>query len=355
MTTLTHPAVAETVEASPPERMLRLLHGELLTQLIAVSAELGVADILTAGPRSVDELAESTGTDPDALYRVLRALASHGVFTEVGQRAFGLTPLAATLRSGIPGSLRSFARFLGVPERARAVTELSLSVRTGRPAFDQVYGTDWWSHLAAHPDQAAVFDEAMGDRAHHMRTAAVAAYDFSGARRVIDVGGGRGHLMATILRQYPQLRAVVFDRPHVVRGAEKVLARAQVRDRADLVGGDFFESVPADGDVYLLADVLHNWDDVEAQTILATVRAAMTPARTPASKLVVVDVVVPEADIPHPGKVTDIMMLTLLGGRERTEREFAALFAAAGFRLTETLSTSSPAGLLVAVPASPAT
>jgi predicted O-methyltransferase YrrM len=326
---------------------MRMLHAPLITQALAVAAELGIADLVADGPRTVDSMATATGADAGALYRVLRALAAAGVFSEVAPRTFGATPLAETLRDGAEGSLRNWARLWGIPERQAAIGALMHSVRTGEPSFSQVHGVSWWSHLAARPDQAAVFAAAMGDLSRQLHAAAVHAYDLSGARLLVDVGGGRGHLVAALLRRYPRLNAVVFDQPDVVRHAADVLADAAVADRARVVGGDFFTTVPAGGDVYLMSMILHDWDDAQSVSILRNVRQAMGER----DELLVIDAIVPEGDAPHDGKLRDLIMLALHPGRERTEAEFAALFAAAGLRLRETREVAASTGLLVAVPA----
>lgn len=335
--------------ASPSVQMMRLLYGSLVTQLVTVVAELGVADLVADRPRPVAELAASTDTDPDALYRVLRTLAGQGVFTEVTARTFGLTPLAATLRTGGSGSLRDYARFCGLPERQRAFAELGYSVRTGHASFEYANGIDWWSHLAANPQHDALFNDVMGYLARRFHTAVIEAYDLSDVCRLVDVGGGHGHLVAAIARRYPGLSAVVFDQPHVVAGAEAVLADAGVGDRVGLVGGDFFDSVPAGGDVYVLSMVLHDWNDVEAAAILSNVRAAMDPA----GRILVIDTVIPDGDVAHFGKLMDIVMMVFQTGRERTEAEFAALFESAGLHHAETKATASPSSVIVATPAPP--
>lgn len=329
------------------DRILQLCFGSLLTQLLGAAAELGVADLVADGPRPVDELARATGTQPDALYRVLRALAAQGVFSEVAPRTFGLTPTASVLRDGVPGSMRELARYFGMRSRNHAFVELLHTVRTGEPAFDHVHGTDWWTHLAEHPDDAAIFDNAMGNLARQVHAMALETCDLSDARLLVDVGGGHGHLAAALLNRSPDLRAIVFDLPHVVAGADKVLADAGVADRAETAPGNFFASVPEGGDAYVLSMILHDWDDARAIAILTNVRRAMQPG----GKVIVVDAVIPEGDHPHTGKLIDIVMLALLPGRERTEAEFAALFREAGLRHVETRAPASPTSLLVATPA----
>ena len=327
------------------KRILQMCFASLLTQLLGVAAELGIADLLADGPRPVDELAHRTGAQPDGLYRVLRALAAHGIFTEVLPRTFQLTPAATALCQDVPGSMRDLARYFGMPARNHAFVELLHAVRTGEPAFDHVHGTDYWSYLADHADDAAIFDNAMGNLSRQVHAVALEACDLSGARLLVDVGGGNGQLASALLGRYPELRAVVFDLPHVVAGADKVLADAGVTHRASTASGDFFTAVPQGGDAYVLSMILHDWDDARATAILANVRRAMDPG----GKVVVVDAVIPEGDQPHLGKLLDIVMLAMLPGKERTEAEFAALFQAAGLRHVETRAPSSPTSVLVAV------
>jgi hypothetical protein len=336
--------------ATPQAEIMRMLHAPLITQALAVAAELGLADLVADGPRTVADLAAVTQTDPGALYRMLRALAASGVFSEVSPREFGSTPLADALRDDAEGSLRHCARLWGITERQAAIGALLHSVRTGEPSFPHLHGISWWAQLTARPDQASVFDAAMGDLARRLHAATVDAYDLSGARHLVDVGGGRGHLVSALLRRHPGLRAVVFDRPDVVRHAPEVLAGAGVADRALVRGGDFFTEVPAGGDVYLMSMILHDWDDGQAVSILRNVRQAMTAG----GKLLVVDAIVPEGDTPHDGKLRDLIMLTLHPGRERTEAEFGVLFRRAGLRLRETREVAASTGLLVAVPEPPA-
>lgn len=331
---------------SPPAQMMQLLYSALVTQMITVVAELGIADLVSERPCPVSELAAATDTNPDALYRVLRALASQGVFTEVAPRTFGITPLAGTLRTGVPGSLRDSARYFGLRARQQAFGELERSVRTGRAAFHELNGVDFYTYLSARPDDRAIFDRAMGNVARQVHAAAIETYDMSGVRRVVDVGGGHGHLIAALLRRYPDMHGVVFDRPEVLSGARRVLSDAGVQDRAEVVGGDFFEAVPSGADVYILSWVLMDWDDAKAVALLRTVRRAAEPNGV----TLVLNSVLPEGDVPHPGKLTDVVMLALLPGRERTEAEFRTLFEAAGLSHKATLSTGSPTSVLVATP-----
>jgi len=327
--------------------MYELLYSSLASQLVIVVAEIGVADHLVAGPRSVDDLARSTETDAGALYRMLRALASIGVFTEVSYRTFGLTPLAATLRSDVDTSMRDLARYVGLRERQQALAALTHSARTGKPAFDHVHGRDWWSHFEAHPELTELFNRAMGSMARQVNSATIEAYDLSEVRHLVDVGGGQGQLVTTVLRRYLDMTAVVFDLPHVAAQAEDVVRRAGLAERVECVGGDFLDAVPAGGDAYVLSWTLHDWDDPAAVQILLNIRAVMADG----GRLIVIDEVIPEGDEPHFGKFEDIVMLALLTGRVRTAREFASVFEAAGLRITEIIETPSPTSVIVAVAA----
>jgi SAM-dependent methyltransferase len=334
-------------DAPAAVRMYEMLYSSLVSQLLVAVAELGVADAVGDGACHVEELARRTRSDAGALYRALRALASVGVFTEVAPRTFALTPLAATLRSDENGSMRDLARYVGLPERQRAFGSLVYSLRTGRPSFDQVHGTDWWSHFGAHPEISTLFNNAMGTMARMVNSATLEAQDLSDARRLVDVGGGKGLLVASLLHRYPNLTAVVYDLAPVVAEAAEVLRAEGLADRAECVAGDFFESVPAGGDVYVLSWTIHDWNDRDAIGILRNIRSAMRED----GQLIVIDEVLPEGDAPHFGKFEDIVMLSLLNGHVRTEAEFARIFEAAGLRLKETRATPAPTSVIVAVPA----
>lgn len=342
------PIASKTTDSAPPAvRMYEMLYSSLVSQLLIAVADLGVADAIGDSVRSVDEVAEEIGAHSGALYRALRALASVGVFTEVEPRRFGLTPLAATLREDTEGSMRDLARYVGLAERQRSFGALATTLRSGRPAFDEVHGTDWWRYFGDRPELSTLFNKAMGSMARMVNSAALAAYDLSDVRRLVDVGGGQGHLVATLLGRYPLMTAVVHDLPTVAAQAADLLAREGFADRTECVGGDFLKSVPAGGDTYVLSWTIHDWDDEDATTILRNVRTAMGTS----GQLIIIDEVVPEGDAPHFGKFEDIVMLALLTGRVRTEPEIVALLEAAGLRHKETRTTSAPTSVVVAVPA----
>jgi len=310
-----------------------LLVGNQVQQAIHVAARLGIADLLRDGPRPAADLARDAGADPDALRRLLRALASFGIFAEDGAGRFGLTPLATLLREGVSDSMRAFALWSGGVSY-RAFGGLEYSVRTGAPAFEHMYGEDFYDYLARDQEAGALFDELMAWNTAPA-AGAVAAYDLAGVGTLVDVGGGRGDLLATVLRAHPKLRGVLVDRTDVVERARGVLEAAGVADRCVTVCGDILESVPVGGDAYLLKSVIHGLDDGRATRLLANCRRAMAGA----GRLLLVEFVMPPGNDPFPGKLMDLLMLVGCRGRERTEEEFRALLSAAGFRLTNTMAT----------------
>jgi hypothetical protein len=316
--------------------LMRLVNGYQVSQAIHVAAELGIADLLAEGARSSDDLAAEAGADADSLYRLLRALASVGVLHEDEGRLFSLTPVGDQLRSDVPGSLHGWAVFVGQPTFWQVWSNLLYSVQTGENAFQHVHGQDVWSYRAERPEESAIFDAAMKSRTGATNAALVEAFDFSRFRTLVDVGGGNGALLASVLASQPALEGVLFDQPHVVSGAGPVLEAAGVADRSRLESGSFFEAVPAGGDVYLLKWIIHDWEDEESIAILRVVRAAMSEGAT----LLVVerDLGVPNDD--PPTKFSDLNMLVAPGGRERTQDEYAALFESAGFRLVGATRTS---------------
>ena len=333
-------------ELSPRDALLRMTNGYQVSQAIHVAATLGIADLLKDGSRSADELAEATGTHAPTLYRLLRALASVGVFAEQSDECFGSTPLAEHLRTDAPGSLRAWARLIGQPYFWSAWGHLLHSVKTGEPAFPDLHGTNVWEHLTAHPEEGEIFDAAMTGLSAPVAEAVAQSYDFSGIGVLADVGGGEGGLLASILAANPALRGVLFDLPHVVAAAGALLERAGVADRCEVVGGSFFETVPEGVDAYLLKSIIHDWDDAAAIKILRTCRTPMADT----GRLLVVEPVIRPGNEPDPLKLRDLMMLVMVGGRERTVEDFRRLYAEAGFRLTEVVPTA-PYHVIEGVPA----
>lgn len=326
----------------PPQVTLqRLLNGARVTQVLYVSAKLGIADLLAADPMTADELAAAVGAHADALYRVLRAGASLGVLQELEPRRFALTPLGALLRSDHPDTVRPLAIFVG-EEAYRAAGDLLYSAMTGATAFEHMYGMSHFAYLAEHPEASAIFNQTMSARTRQAASAVVAAYDFAGARAVVDVGGGQGALLTAILLAHPELRGALMDLPHVVAGAEPGLREAGVVDRCTLVGGDFFAAVPAGYDLYALRRVIHDWDDERGVVILRNCAQAMAPH----GKVLVIEAVMESGAEAYPTVFLDVQMLLLSGGRERTAAEYGRLFAAAGLRLARIIPTRAGASIL---------
>src|SRR5918998_3585054 len=323
---------------SPRDTLLRMTNGYQVSQALHVAATLGISDLLDDGPRSADELAEATQTHAPTLYRLLRALASVGVFAEETDGRFGLTPLAEHLRTDVPGSLRAWAMLIGQPSFWASWGHLLHSVRTGEPAFPHLHGTNVWEHRAAHPEEGEIFDAAMTGLSAPVAEAVAQSYDFSNISVLVDVGGGEGGLLATILAANPTLRGVLYDLPHVVAAAGALLERAGVADRCEVVGGSFFETVPEGADAFLLKSIIHDWDDAAAIEILRTCRAPMADT----GRLLVVEPVIRPGNEPDPAKFSDLNMLVMLGGRERTADDFEKLYAEAGFRLADVVRTGSP-------------
>ena len=325
------------------------MDGFLTTQLLYVAAKLGVADLLAEGPRTGPEVAEAVGADPDLLTRVLRGLALEEVLAEVDGGRFALTELGQCLRSEVAGSMRGPLLVRGELYYQAAAGTLA-AVRQGGTAFEQVYRDRFFEYLSRHPEQEAVFQGSMTGRSEQEAGDVVAAYDFGGLRRLVDVGGGYGILLGAILQAAPGLRAVLVDQPAVVEQARRRLAADGVAGRCELVAGDFFADVPAGADAYLLSRVLHDWVDDVARRLLATCRSAMAPG----SRLLIVEAILPERAREQPAVIRmDLHMLVLLGARERTEAQFRRLLAESGFEVRRVVPTRSPAGLSVieAVPA----
>ena len=330
----------------PSATLLQMMTGYWVSQALYVVAKLGVADLLTEGPLPIEELAAATRTDAPSLRRVLRALASVGVFTESsGAGTFALTPLAALLRTGTPASMRALA-IMYAEEQYRAWADILHSVQTGETAFERHFGTTYFAYLGQHPEADRVFNEAMTGWTTQLVGAVLDAYDFSPFKTVVDVGGSYGTLLAAILRSNPTTRGILFDQPHVVAAAGPQLMAAEVSERCTTVGGDFFVAVPGSGDAYVLAQILHDWDDERCIAILRQCRRAM-PAR---AKLLVIELVLPSGEEPFFGKWLDLHMLVLLGARERTAAEYNALFRTAGFALSRVVPTAAGASIVEAIP-----
>jgi O-methyltransferase domain len=301
------------------------------SKALAVVADLGVADRLAEGTARADQLAAACGADADALGRVLRFLAGRGIFRLRRDGTFANNRASDLLRDDHPASLRSWARFFGSDWHVAMWNELGHSVRTGGAGAEAAFGASFWEVLTdVHPEAGAVFDQAMESMSRLQTAVIPRKHDFSRCARVCDVGGGTGTLLAGILAANPGVRGVLFDLPSVVAKAGPVLARAGVADRVDVVGGDFFESVPEGCDRYILQAIVHDWDDDSCTRFLSSCRAALAPS----GRVLVLEQVVPEHRGDHPAKAIDLEMLVDTGrGRERTREEFDALFARSGLRV----------------------
>ncbi len=321
---------------SPQAQLNQLISGYMRTQAVYVAAKLGIADLLSTGSRTADELAQATHTHAPSLFRLLRALASLGVFAEDESSRFGLTPMAECLRSDVPGSQRALAIMSG-EEHFKAWGELLYSVQTGNTSFDKLYGMPIFDFLSQNLEQAKVFDAAMVG-VHGRETAAMTdAYDFSEIGVLADVGGGNGSLLSFVLKAYPNLKGMLYDLPGVVERAKAGLQAAGLADRCEVIGGSFFESIPEGADAYLMRHIIHDWDDEKSLTILRNVHRAMRPD----ARLLVVEGVIPPGNDPSFSKLLDLTMLTLPGGKERTEEEYRTLFRAGGFELTRIVPTAA--------------
>lgn len=338
----------ERAAGPPPSvQMIQMMTGFVFSQALYVVAELGIADLLAAGPRTSAELAAATGVHPPSLYRVLRTLASLGVFVEEEEQTFRLTALGAALRSDVPESARNFVMTCGRPLTWRAFGEMLYSVQTGQTGFGRAWGMPIFDYLSQHPNDAAVMGRTMIDIHGPEAAAVAAAYPLSGVKTLVDVGGGFGNLLTALLEANPRLRGVLFELPHIAAEASQRLSAAGLASRCEVVQGDFFASVPAGGDAYLFSHVVHDWDEAHCLTLLENCRRVMAPG----GRLLIVEMVVAGANQPSPGKMMDLFMLAVAGGEERTEADYRDLLAKAGFRLTRVVPTASAASVIEAVPA----
>jgi hypothetical protein len=337
------PETNQPNQAMPPQlAVLQMASGYWVSRSIYVAAKLGIADLLKDSPKSCDELATATGTHAPSLYRVLRALASLGVFAETQPNHFTLTPLAACLQSDVPGSFRACVIVLG-EEYYRAWGEFMHSVHTGGSSFEHIYGMNLFDYYAQNPESAKIFDESMTNLSAVESAAIAASYDFSSIQTLVDVAGGEGLLIASILKSNPTLKGVLFDLPHVIERAKRFLEAEGLLERCQQAAGNFFESVPEGGDAYILKHIIHNWDDERAIGILKQCHKVM-PAN---GKILVAEQVIPPGNEPFMGKLFDLHMLAVTsGGRERTEAEYRALFEKAGFKLTRIVPTQGDVSII---------
>ena len=338
--------------APPPLALYQMAIGHYLSRALHLAAKLKIADLLNDGPRHYNDLATATGTHAPSLSRLMRLLASAGVFAEQENGNFALAPLGELLRTGVPGSMRaSVMLFAGVGIQD-SWKDLEYCVHTGEPAFRRTSpDADPFSRIAQDPEQAKIFDEAMATFAPQTASAVAAAYDFSKFGTVVDIGGGNGALLISILEANPTVRGIVFDLPHAANKATSSIATAGMGSRCQAVGGDFFEAVPAGGDAYMLKHVIHDWNDDKAGVILRNCHRAMGRD----GKLLIVEGVYPpridQSDASRAAAANDVNMLVCTGGRQRSEAEFRSLYAAAGFKLTRIVPTMARVNVIEGIPA----
>jgi SAM-dependent methyltransferase len=322
--------------------------GKWISQAVGTVVEVGVPDQLAKGARQCSDIAREAGVSEDGLYRLLRALASLGLFAESADRRFKLTSMGQLLRSDHPESLAGYARFTAHDVTWRPWGQLGYSVKTGMPAFDHVFGTSIFEHFSRNPEAAAVFDDAMTSISTTEARATSEAYDFKGIEVLMDVAGGHGLLLATVLRRHKKMRGMLFDLPHVAAGAAATFTRAGIAGRVRIESGDFFKELPSGADAIIMKHIIHDWDDDSATRILQACHRALGPR----GKVLIVDSVVPAGNVPHYGKLLDLEMLVLTPrGRERTKAEFISLLRGAGFRLSRVIATDSPFSIVEAVKA----
>jgi hypothetical protein len=327
----------------PPVQMLQMLAGFQISQALYVAAKLGVADRLVDGPRSVADVADALGAEPSSLGRVLRTLASLGVFTESEPGIFAVTALGRTLASDEPGSMRDVA-LMWMETHYDPFSRLIDTVKTGATAADVHYGEPFFDWISQYPDQVGQFTGAMANLTTGIKAGAVAAYDFNGAGKIVDIGGADGALLAQILAGTPSTTGVTFDLPHVIAEADAAIKGHGLGDRLRAESGDFFEAVPTGADTYLLSLVLHDWNDGRAGQILGNIRQAAKPGAT----ILALEPVMPAGDEPHMSKMLDLTMLAMTGGLERTEDEHRQLFERAGLAFQHVISTPTPMSFVVA-------
>ena len=334
----------ETQAAPPSAQLVQMAMAHWVSQIVYVAAKLGLADHLAKGPMNADQLAELTRTHAPSLYRLMRTLASLGIMTEDATHRFAMTPLGDAMKTGAPGCARPTILTIASDWWVNGFGQLLYSVQTGKSGFEKTLGMPIFDWFAKHPEEASMFSETMVG-VHGAEPAAVAAaYDFSGAKTIVDVGGGTGNLLTTILASHPASHGILYDLPHVIRDAPAMIQARGMADRVKLETGSFFESVPPGGDAYLLSHIIHDWSEDLCLTILGNCGRAMSPA----SRLLLIEMVLPAGNTPHPGKILDMMMLVGPGGRERTEQEYATLFGKAGLRLTRVVPTESAVSVVEA-------
>lgn len=333
------------VPAMPPQVVLfQMITGYMVSQAIYVAAKLSIADLLAEKPKNIEELAIATQTDAKSLYRVMRALASVNIFTEDVEGVFSLTPMADCLRTDALGSMKAFSVYMGESWHQRAWGEILYSVKTGKISFEHVFNLEPFPYFAANAEAANIFDQAMTSFTSSVAPILASSYDFSSAKKIVDIGGGHGILLVEILKLYTNSSGILFDLPSVIEGAN-LIKDNNLSERCELVAGNFFESIPKGGDIYIMKHVIHDWDDERSLKILRNCHQSMNEN----GKVLLFEAVVPEKNIPSFSKILDLEMLLIAGGKERTQKEYCELLENAGFKLINIIQTPSVMNIVEAV------
>lgn len=343
---MTNQTTAAEGHSIPPEaQVIQHLMNAFVTQAIYSAASLGLADIVADGPKTTTELAAKSGADERSIYRLLRSLASIGVFAETGEQTFANTAMSETLRSDSPTSTRAMALFMGDQAHWHVIGDLLYSVQTGKPAWEHVHGVPCFPYIfEKNLALGSIFNQAMTSISHSQVAAVLAAYDFSRIGTLADIAGGRGHLLASVLQKYPSMKGILFDMGVVLAGAPELLSSYGVEDRVETIEGDFFSEIPVVADAYILKHIIHDWYDDGCEKILGCIRRSMPDH----ARVLIVDSVIPPGNDPHPGKILDLEMLIAPGGIERTAGEFETLLKNSGFRLDRIIPTASPVSIVEA-------
>jgi hypothetical protein len=344
----TQTGAAMQSEVPPQAQLMNLVGGSFVSQAIYVAAKLGIADLLANEARSAADLARETEMHERSLYRLLRTLASVGVFRETEPKIFENTPVSESLKSNAEASLRDAAIWMGEEPHWRVYGNLMHSVKTGKPAWSEVHGEDVFPYLfGTNRELGDIFNRAMTSISAHMIQAMLAAYDFSQVKVLADIAGGYGHLLAGIMHDQPEIKGVLFDLVPVCEDAAKFLEKENVADRVEIICGNFFQSVPVSADVYMLKYIIHDWNDDECVTILKNIKAEMSDD----AKIIIIETVIPEDNEPHFGKILDMEMLLSPGGIERTAGEFEQLLDDSGLKLNRIIPTQSMFSIVEAIKA----
>ena len=335
-------------ETSPPHaQLIQMGIAYWASKLVLTAAKLELADRLAVGARTAADLAQELKLHAPSLYRFMRTLAGMGILSEVESQTFTLTTLGEALKSDAPGSARATILTLAGDTFSHSFDRLLYSLETGKTGFEQVFGMPIFDYLADHPEEASLFSETMIGIHGSEPPAVAAAYDFSQFESIVDVGGATGNMLTNILRLHDRPRGVLFDLPHVVSDAPSLIEGHGLESRISIESGSFFESVPSGHDAYILSHIIHDWDEDECQRILQNCRRAINAD----GKLLIVEMVLPEGDTPHFGKMTDMVMLLVPGGQERTGEEYGTLLRKADFRLSKVVPTGSDVSIVEAAPA----